>query len=238
MRKRAVVIQPRIRLIAMAFGAVGIMTAQIVPTAAITRALGQITARGDVAINGRPTISGGSIFSGDRVDAKSDSTAALSLFGGREIIQEGAGSIVVKEVEDGRITVVIAAGRVALLSPASAPVAIEARGVRIVPGDDGGVYEIQLVGQQLSVTARKGNAEIDAVNRTVNVGEGMRCDADLGASQAAKGERVSALGTPILKFTLISAALVSSAALAVILIEHNANCAVSPSTVGNCQVVH
>jgi hypothetical protein len=234
MSKQAAAIQRKVRLIAMAIGAIGIVTAQVLPTAAITRALGQITAHGTVAINGGAAISGGSIFSGDRVDTKNYSTAALSLSGGREIIQAERGSLTLKE-EDGRITVVIAAGRVAVLSPASAPVAIEAKGVRIVPGGDGGVYEIQLVGQKLSVIARKGNAEIDAVNRTVKVSEGMRCDSDLGVSKTSAGGGGSALRTPIMKFTLISAVLVSSAALAVILIEHNANCAVSPSTVGSCQ---
>ena len=206
----------------------------VIPSNAATHALGQITTHGNVAVNGEAADTGMSIFSGDLISTKGDSMAALSLFGGREIIQAERGSLTVKEV-DRQISVDISVGKVAVLSPTNAPVEIEARGVRIVPGAGGGVYEIQLAGQKLSVTAQKGYVEIIAANRTVRVDKGMKCDAVVGNSQGTLDQRKNALGTPILKFTILSAGLVSSAALAVILAEGSSGCAVSPSTTGMCQ---
>lgn len=227
---------PRARAIAVMISVIGSVCLCLNPSNAATHALGQITTRGNVAINGEAAATGMSIFSGDLIKTKDDSTAALSLSGGREIIQAERGSLTVKEV-DRQISVDISVGKVAVLSPANAPVEIEARGLRIVPGAGGGVYEIQLAGQELSVTALKGYAEIIAVNRTVRVGKGMKCDAVVGASQSTLAARKNALGTPIIKFTILSAGLVSSAALAVILAEGSSNCAVSPSSTGKCQQV-
>ncbi|HKW87941.1 MAG TPA: hypothetical protein VJN21_04210 [Candidatus Acidoferrales bacterium] len=222
------------RLIAAAIGATTMLIAQIVCAATIQTPLGQISVKGSVAINGRVAITGGSVFSGDRIEAKGDSLDALSLNGGREIVQEGPGVLILND-EGGRLTIEIIAGRAAILSTAKEPIDVEANGLRMVLGSGGGVYDVRLDGKRLSVTARKGYAEIRAVNRTVKVDEGMRCDALLGDAQKSDNGAKNALGAPIVKFTILAAGLVTSATLAVILAEGNSGCTISPSSTGECQ---
>jgi hypothetical protein len=227
----------RLQQIVMGVSAAGMLTMQTSATTAIATALGQVTLNGSAAINGRPAIVGASIFSGDRINTQRDSTAALSLTGGREIILVGAGSLSVTGDPD-RITAVIDAGKVAVLSPARSPVEISAKGVRIVPGKTGGVYVIQLEGQNLLVTARKGSAGLDAANRIIEVTEGMKLEATLGSAPQPASGGAPALRTPIVKFTLVSAAVLSVAALTLAVIDLNASCRVSSSSVGGCEVVH
>ncbi|HEV2489250.1 MAG TPA: hypothetical protein VGT03_05550 [Candidatus Acidoferrales bacterium] len=237
MDKLATGMRRGIRSVALAASMTGMLIAQTAAAAEIAPLLGQITVNGGAAINGQAGVSGASIFSGDRIHTQRDSTAALSLVGGREVILVGAGSLSVTG-DRGRIRVVIEAGKVAVLSLAEAPVEIEARGVGIMPGKAGGVYVIEVDGQTLHVTARKGFAEVDAANRTVEVTEGMKLEAILGSSQKLEGEGAPALRTPIVKFTLISAAVLSVAALTLAVIDLNASCRVSASSVGSCEVVH
>lgn len=234
---RAAKIENTVRLSVVVLVVTGFLYAQTGAAAANTQTIGEITAHGQVALNGQPAITGGSLFSGDHIVTKKNSTAAMALIGGREIIEGSAGSVIVKG-DTGKVTVSIAGGLAEVLSPASAPVEIEAQGVQVVPGAAGGIYIVQVDGRKLTVTAKKGMAEIESANRIVKVIEGMRCEAELGTVEEATGQGTAALKTPILTFAIVSAAMLAAPALSVVLAEQSANCQLSPSAVGNCEPAH
>ena len=237
MRLRPAKIKNTRRLSVFVFVAIGLVSAQARATGANANVLGAITVHGQVALNGQPAITGGSLFSGDEIVTQKNSTAAMVLIGGREIIQTSPGFVIVRG-DDKRITVTVVGGLVEVLSPASAPVAIEAQGVQVVPGAEGGIYIVQINGRRLSVTAKKGRAEIESANRTLRVNEGMTCEAELGTTEETTGQGTAALKTPILTFAVVAAAMVAVPALTVVLAESSANCQLSPSVVGSCESAH
>lgn len=215
----------------------GLLIPQVLASEAVKHALGEIRVKGHVSVNGMPGIGGGSIFSGDRIYTQTRSVAAISLTSGGEVIQAGPGTLIVRDGGSKIMTIAVEAGKAAVLSRGAVPVEVQAEGVRIVPRREGAVYIIEISGQKLSVTALKGNAEIKASNKTVEVREGMVCEADLDTSTAGASGRSSALSMSITKFSVVSAAVVSAAAISVILAEPSTGCPVSASSIGSCQAV-
>jgi hypothetical protein len=195
--------------------------------------LGRLSSGHGATINGSAAIPGSSIYSGDRITTGPDA-AAFSLAGGGEIILVGSSTLRFLQGGRGQIEAAIGAGSMGVLSPAGYPVEVIARGIQIHSEAGGGVYIVRLAGESLIVSVRKGKAEIEADNRTIEVSEGQQLEASL-APQKAQNPSTPAQQSRIAKFTLIAAGAMSAAALAIAVIDLDNSCKVSPSLVGSCE---
>jgi hypothetical protein len=200
--------------------------------------LGEISAKGATQINGADAVSGGTVFSGDQIQTERDATAVLSLASGRRAILLQGSSLQVARSGD-EITGALGQGEVAVLSPGNDPVVIEAGGTRIVPGKEGSVYAVQLMGKRLNVSARMGSVAVEAPNRTVEVSEGNTLEANLVPAQDAAGVRPALTSNHLEIVVLVAAVLLGAAALTLLIREINTSCkVVSPSSLGKCEVTH
>lgn len=202
--------------------------------------LGQISANGAAEINGVGVVSGGTVFSGNQIKTERDSTVLLSLVAGRQAILLEGSSLQVARAGD-QITGALGQGEVAVLSPANGPIVIEAGGTRIIPGREGSVYAVQLIGKRLNVAARVGSVSVEAPNRTVEVTEGNTLEANLVPAQDAAGAGVRpGLRSNHLEIVVIVAAVLLAAATLTLLIRNlETGCkVVSPSSLGKCEVTH
>jgi hypothetical protein len=205
-------------------------------------AVGQISAKGAAEINGVSAITGGALFSGDRIDTERNSTASLSLTAGRQVILVEASSLRIA-LTGNQVTGTLGHGEVAVLSPASDPTVIEAGGTRIFPSKDGSVYTVELNKNNLNVTANRGTVLVEAADRTVEVPEGKTLEATLDPAQGSSGSRVpgsagrsSRLATVLIVGTVVALA---AATVTLLVLDLNTGCkVVSPSTAGQCDVTH
>jgi len=204
-------------------------------------AVGQISSKGGADINGVRAVTGGAVFSGDRIDTDRNSTATLSLTAGRQVILVAESSLQIA-LTGSQLTGTLGHGEVAVLSPASDPTVVEAGGTRIVPGKGGSVYTVKLNKNNLNVTASRGTVLVEAADRTVEVPEGETLEATLDPPQGPSGTgSASATGT---SRHLVTVLVVASGALAVATVtllirDVSTDCkVVSPSTGGKCAVTH
>ncbi len=140
-------------------------------------AVGKLTSRGTTEVNGTAMPSEATVFSGDRIATRKDSTVALAFGGGNQVFfpemtearVERAGTQTKVRLERGALAVISRSGKI--------PV-VEANGVRIEAGGSApAVFEVALQGAALKVLTRSGTAVVTAANRTVEVPEGKMLDA-------------------------------------------------------------
>jgi hypothetical protein len=204
-------------------------------------AVGQISSKGATEINGVSAITGGAVFSGDRIDTERKSTASLSLTAGRQVILVEASSLRIA-LTGNQVTGTLGHGTVAVLSPATDPTVIEAAGTRIVPGKDGSVYLVELSKNNLNVTASRGTVLVEAADRTVEVPEGKTLEATLDPAQGPSGSGgpISAgNGGHLMTVVIVAAVALAAATVTLLVRDVRTGCkVVSPSTAGQCTVTH
>ncbi|MBV9181609.1 MAG: hypothetical protein JO356_09870 [Acidobacteria bacterium] len=205
------------------------------------RALGTLSAVGTTEVNGNLTRTGTSIFPGDHIVNQDASSTAVSLEGGSRLILTGTGALEM-EKSASQPTAKLEKGSIAVLTHASAPVALEAAGTRITGGSDDAVYAVTVNGNDLEVTSSKGKAEVEGAGRTVEVPEGKTLLAKMtppfprepqtGAPPAASGGGAGRFFT-FEHIVIIAAAAGAATALALAIKDLNRTCKVtgSPSTV-------
>jgi hypothetical protein len=200
--------------------------------------LGRISANGTAEINGVGAVSGGTVFSGDQIKTERDSTALLSLTAGRQaIVLEGSSLQVLRAGSE--ISGVLGQGEVAVLSPANEPVVIEVGGARILPGQAGSVYAVQLTGKRLNVSARVGSVAVEAPNRTVRVPEGSTLEANLAPAQGAQGVHSAIKSNHLEIIVLVGTIVLAATTLTLLIRDLQTGCkVVSPSSLGKCEVTH
>jgi hypothetical protein len=204
-------------------------------------ALGEVSSKGATEINGVSAITGGAVFSGDRIDTERNSTASLSLTAGRQVILVEASSLRIA-LTGSQVTGTLGHGTVAVLSPANDPTFIEAGGTRIVPGKDGSIYVVELSKDNLNVTASRGTVSVEAADRTVEVPEGKTLEATLDPAQGPTGSggpAPAASGGHLLTVVIVAAGALAAATVTLLVREVRTGCkVVSPSTAGQCDVTH
>ncbi len=204
-------------------------------------AVGQISSKGAAEINGVRAVTGGAVFSGDRIDTDRNSTASVSLTAGRQVILAEASSLRIA-LTGSQVTGTLGHGEVAVLSPASDATVIEAGGTRIVPGKGGSVYTVELNKNNLNVTASRGTVLVEAADRTVEVPEGKTLEATLDPAQQPTGAGTpSATGsnTHLVTALVVGAAALAAATVTLLVRDVRTGCkVVSPSTAGQCDVTH
>jgi hypothetical protein len=203
---------------------------------AAATAVGQISTQGSTVINGINAVTGSSVFAGDRIATQHDSTASLALSGGRRLILVESSSMQVTN-SGGEFTAALDHGRLAIMSPATAPQLVEARGTLIVPGKSDTVYAVQLNGNSLTVTANKGTVAVEAIERTVEVPEGKTLEATLAPALppgTPQGGAISAVSSHLLTYIVITA-VVLAVAVPLIVLNLPSNCSVSDANIGKCK---
>jgi ferric-dicitrate binding protein FerR (iron transport regulator) len=160
--------------------------------------VGKIVAEGAAQINGSPAPKGTTLFADDRIVTQKDGNASLALTGGGQLILVDSSSVQMKQL-GGQLTAALDHGALAVFNRGiAAPIIVQAGGARIRPGKDGAVYAVTLVGEKLEVFAKKGVAEVEAANRTVEVHEGETLEATMAPADppqtAAGAGKTSPLG--------------------------------------------
>src|SRR5215472_9136075 len=208
---------------------------------ASSRGLGTLSSASNAQINGTAAPTGTTVYAGDRIVNPDSSNAALFLTGGSRLILTGPGSLQM-EPTSGQPSARLDNGSLAVLTHASAPVAVEAAGTRITGGNADAVYAVAVDGNKLQVTASKGKAEVQGADRTVEVPEGKTLIAEMmppeprepqvGAPPAASGGGATRFFN-FKNIMIIVAAAGSITALALAIREVNKTCRLtgSPSTV-------
>ncbi len=193
--------------------------------------VGQMTTRGSAEINGVTAPADTTIFAGDRIATRQETTAVLTLPGGDQVLLPAMSTATV-ERNQGRVTFGLAQGGLAVLSKSKAPVIVAANGARIQPAaNTAAIYEVAVHGKALEVIARRGTALVETSGRTVEVKEGSELEASMAppAPQMATGA-LSSFET----WTLIgaTAAGVTGLALGIAAINRAQpqDCTVSPSS--------
>lgn len=199
--------------------------------------VGQIATEGNAEINGLNAVTGGSVFSGDRIITRPDSRASLFLTNGSRLVLLGSSSAQIKTTGN-HLMAVLDRGQLAIVSPSTSPLAVEAGGTKIVPGKDGSIYVVALNANRLKVMAQKGTVSVEASNRTVDVAEGKTLNATLDPQQEPEGVGASAIQNRSGPILLVISLGLAGTALALAIVDITAGCKVSPSTVGSCQVTH
>jgi ferric-dicitrate binding protein FerR (iron transport regulator) len=206
------------------------------PCSAGAIAVGEISTKGNAQINGVSAASGATIFANDRVATEAGAIASLSLANDRRVVLLERSSLRITNDAAARFTAELEDGRIAVLSPAKSPLIVAAGGTEIVPGKEGSVYAVELQGDKLTVSVRQGSASVEAVGRSVEVGEGKTLEASLQ-------HHLEGVGAPGVRnrfrVVLIVAGVALLATTLVFLIRDlETGCkTVSPSG-GNCQVTH
>ena len=208
-----------------------------------SRAIGTLSSAGGTQVNGTITPIGTTIFAGDRIINPDGSSTGLTLSGGSRLVFTGAGSVLIEQ-STSQPTARLEKGSLAVLTNASAPLAVEAAGTRITGGGADAVYGVTVDGNNLQVTASKGKAEVEGAGRTVEVPEGKTLLAKMmppeprgpqvGAPPAASGGGVGRFFT-FEHIILILAAAGAATGLALAIRDLNRTCrvntTVSPNTV-------
>jgi hypothetical protein len=141
--------------------------------------VGKMVGQDAAVINGSPAPQGTTIFADDHIVTQKDGNASLALTGGGQLILVDSSSLQMKQM-GGQLTAELDHGALAVFSRGiTSPVFVQARGARIRSGKGGAIYAVTLVGEKLEVFAKKGIAEVEAANRTVEVHEGETMEAML-----------------------------------------------------------
>lgn len=144
--------------------------------------LGQVMAKGNLKINGTATPSGGTIYSGDEVGTGTNTVAELALNGDNKVLLPQTSAVVLNN-RAAQVIVMLKEGSLAVLSRSSSPVFIDANGARIRPAANAAiVMEVAVVGNSLKVVMRRGSAEVETANKTIEVAEGKELDATTAPS--------------------------------------------------------
>lgn len=172
-------------------------------------AVGKVVIRGVAEVNGAVSPAETSVFSGDRIATRANTTAAIVLPGGDQVfLPERTRARV--EQDGARVRVQLEAGALAVVGRSKTPVKVFAQGVVVEPAGANAVFEMALKDGGLRVMSRRGMARVTGSNRTVEVTEGMTLDATTApVPQGPAGAGAASLST------LQTAVLIASVSLGV-----------------------
>jgi hypothetical protein len=190
-------------------------------------ALGKLDSKGPTEVNGAATSTETTVFPDDRITTQREASASLSLASGSQLTLAASSSLQMKDT-GGQSAAKLERGGVAVLSRASAPVVVEAGGVRVHASNGGGVFAVILDGNNLKVLASKGAAKVEAANRTVEVGEGKMLEAAMAPQQPVGEGALSEMGT--FELVLLSASAAAAfVALGIAVKKLSESCTGTPS---------
>lgn len=169
-------------------------------------AIGKMTSRGKVEVNGTASPADGSVFPGDRIATKENSAVAMALPGGDQVFLPEWTQARIESVAGGVVRIVLERGALASVVRGKTPVTILARGVAIEPVGVNALFEVALKESGLRVMTRRGTAIVRGSNKTVEVKEGSTLDATTGAPptpQPPQGAGASGL-TPLMTTVIVA----------------------------------
>jgi hypothetical protein len=176
---------------------------------ATSAAVGQMTTRGTAEINGITAPTDTTVFAGDRIATRGETTAVLTMRGGDQVLLPSLSAATVAR-DESRVTISLEQGALAVLSKSKTPVMVAASGVRIQPvANAPAIYEVGVHGKALEVIARRGTALVETAGRSVEVKEGTELEATMAPPQGAS----PALGT-FETWTIVAAAAAGVTGLA------------------------
>jgi ferric-dicitrate binding protein FerR (iron transport regulator) len=169
------------------------------PRASSPTIAGQMVIEGAAEINGAHAPKGGTVFVGDHLVTPSGANVSLALTGGTQLILIESSSLQMNEV-DSQMGASLDRGALAVLSrTATTPVVVEAGGARIRPAKGGAVYAVTLTGEKLEVFAKIGTAEVETIDRTVEVHEGETLEATMAPADPPQGTAGTGSVSPVVK---------------------------------------
>ena len=140
-------------------------------------AIGRVSGRGPVLLNGVAAPVGANVYAGNRIATGRRAAAYVVLAQGGELVL--GGSTVARITQNARgFSVNLDHGVVGAVSDSRVPVIIKARGVTIRSKQTSGAYQVALNGRMLRVLARQRGTLVEASNRTVEVAPGKLMEAN------------------------------------------------------------
>ena len=197
---------------------------------ATSAVVGQMNTRGTAEINGITAPADTTVFAGDRIATRAQTTAVLTLSGGDQVFLPASSTASVERHEN-RVTLSLERGALAVLNKGRAPVVVAASGARIQPAANAtAIYEVAVHGKTLEVIARRGTALVETAGRSVEVKEGTELEANMAPPQAGGPGVLSSFET----WTIIAAAAAGVTGLvlgvAAITRTQPQDCTVSPAS--------
>jgi len=179
--------------------------AEPAPTAA--PALGQVMARGELNINGAPTPSGGTLFSGDIVGTGANAIAELVFSDSNKVFLPQTSAVALSN-DAGQVIVQLKAGSLAVLSKSAAPVFIKPAANAPI------VMEVAALGNSSKVAMRRGSATVETADKILDVPEGKELDATTAASSPASPQVTASGRSALATWVLIGSAAAGITGLA------------------------
>jgi ferric-dicitrate binding protein FerR (iron transport regulator) len=195
------------------------------PAAAIpgSETIGQLSAEGAAELNGVAVPKGATVFAGDRIEAKANSTATVSLAGGNRVLVTENSRARVRRAGS-QLGVTLERGTVGVLHAQGEPLVVEAAGVLVRPASSGrSSYLVRREAGAVVLTAVHGDARVEAVNTTHVVPAGKSMRFTLGAPAAGPQGPVGAGSSGFAANAVLVTAIVLGAAAAIIIpvVLHN-----------------
>lgn len=146
------------------------------------RLLGEMTAKGQVLVNGAEAASGATVFPGSRLTTAKDSEAVVNLgeFGRVRLSPETASSI---NFGEQGLEGALDAGAVLVSKPEGVSALFTTKDVQVIPEkDSAAVFSVKVVGANTLVTAEAGRLELRSGNtsKLLNAGESATVGAQGG----------------------------------------------------------
>jgi hypothetical protein len=216
--------------------AAAVFACQPVGWAAAPALVGEITVKGSAEVNGISATTGRNVFIGDRIVTEREASVSVTSRAGARMVVVGLSTVQIKDAAD-HLLAQLDRGGVAAVSPAQAPLIVEVKGMRIVPGKTGSVYAVFLEGSKLKVLSENGTVSVETSDRTVTVPEGKTMEATVGADPAPSGAGApGSAGSHLTDILIASTVALAATTIALAVVDATKTCTVSPSGVGTCQV--
>jgi hypothetical protein len=207
-----------------------LLYAPVAPVSA-SSAAGQMFTKGTAEINGVAAPAATSVFPGDRIATRKETTTSLSFPRGDAAVISEMSKAALGE-RDGRFAVRLEDGMVSILNKSAKPIAIEAHGALIqAAAGQTSVYDVILHGDSLRVISRGGLVRVETANKTAELQPGTELDATVAPPDPPQASAGLSSATTWIVIGA-AAAGVTGLALGVVAIHKANNCHLSPDKVG------
>jgi len=150
-------------------------------------AVGKITMKGRVEINGVTAPSDSTVFAGDRISTGKETALGLFIAGGDQLFLPSLSTAAVDRSEQ-QLIVTLERGGLAVINQSGQPVLVRAGGVQVQASrPSASLYEVVVAEGSLKVLARRGSAVVRASNRTIEVKEGTTLEATVPSPISMSG---------------------------------------------------
>ncbi len=166
-------------------------------------AIGRVSGRGPILLNGVSAPAGANIYAGNRIATGRRAAIYVALARGGKLVFGGSTIARISENTTG-ISVTLNRGVVGVVSEPHAPVLVDAHGVTIRTKQRAGAYQVALNGNSLRILTRTGGALVEAANRTVALAPGKLMKASL-APKTPSSKKKKALIAVITGVAVVSA---------------------------------